>query len=62
MPLFFVGFPGGYKLLVIMVITCFAGEIVADEFSKSFFWVALLVNFSVLSIAALMDLINLRSA
>jgi hypothetical protein len=54
LPLFAVGFPGGYKFLVIMVITIFAGANVADEFSKAYFWVGLLVSFSGLPMALLM--------
>ena len=54
LPLFSVGFPGGYKFLVIMVVTLFAGSNIADSFSKGYFWVGLLVSFSGLPVAALM--------
>lgn len=54
LPLLTVAFPGGYKFLVVMIITLFTGDVVANEFSKGFFWVGLLVTFSGLPIAALM--------
>ena len=54
LPLLTVAFPGGYKFLVVMIITIFTGDTVANEFSKGFFWVGLLVTFSGLPIAALM--------
>jgi hypothetical protein len=54
LPLIAVGFPGGYKFFAILVVTTFAGELVANEFSKIFFWVALLVTFTGLPIASLM--------
>lgn len=54
LPLLAVAFPGGYKFLVVMIITLFAGDVAANEFSKGFFWVGLLVTFSGLPVAALM--------
>ena len=54
LPLLTVAFPGGYKFLVVMTITLFAGDAVANEFTIAFFWVGLLVTFSGLPIAALM--------
>jgi len=54
LPMLTVAFPGGYKFLVVMAITLFAGDVVANEFTKAFFWVGFLVTFSGLPIAALM--------
>ena len=54
LPLLTVAFPGAYKLLVVLMTTYFAGQSVANEFSLAFFWVALLVTFSGVSVAALM--------
>jgi hypothetical protein len=54
LPLITIAFPGGYKLLVVMLITSFSGGAVANEFSQAFFWIALLVTFSGLPLAALM--------
>ncbi|MBU2892242.1 hypothetical protein KO495_02765 [Colwellia sp. D2M02] len=49
-----VGFPGGYKFFVILLITTFASSSVANDFSKLFFWVALLYTFSGLPIVTLL--------
>tara|TARA_R110001592_G_scaffold148193_1_gene372972 strand:- start:3303 stop:4430 length:1128 start_codon:yes stop_codon:yes gene_type:complete len=54
LPLISVGFPGGYKFFVVLLVTTFSGDMVANEFSKIFFWVALLVTFTGLPIASLM--------
>lgn len=54
LPLVVTAFPGGYKLLVVLLITSFSGASVANEFSQAFFWTALLVTFSGLPLASLM--------
>ena len=54
LPLIAVGFPGGYKFFIVLLVTTFSGDMVANEFSKIFFWVALLVTFTGLPIASLM--------
>lgn len=54
LPILAVGFPGGYKFLVVMIITTFTAGSVSDEFSKTYFWVGLLVSFSGLPVATLM--------
>ena len=53
LPLLSVAFPGGYKLLVVLSITFFSGQLVAEQFSQAFFWVGLLVTFSGLPLASL---------
>lgn len=49
-----VGFPGGYKFFIVLLITTFATNSVATDFSIIFFWIALLVTFTGLPIASLM--------
>jgi hypothetical protein len=53
LPMVTIAFPGGYKLLVVLSITFFSGELVANQFTHAFFWVGLLVTFSGLPLAAL---------
>lgn len=54
LPLIAIGFPGGYKFFIVIMITTFASISIATDFSKIFFWIALLTTFSGLPIASLM--------
>jgi hypothetical protein len=54
LPVITVGFPGGYKFLIVLLITSFFSSTIATDFSKIFFWVTLLVTFIGLPIASLM--------
>lgn len=52
--LFSVGFPGGYKTLVVFYISLIATAEVAADFSMLYFWVGLLTTFSGIPIASMM--------